>query len=992
MTTGRRARISIAELVTLLLFSVAGLTAHRALASRAVVAQPPVEGEMLPGEVSPSVRLASRRHGPIGVPGAAADHVAHAESTEEAPTPIGGSAPTVPLPSPGSRVVAHPRPAISATHRVRSTMVVRPRDFAVLQIPVPASVQGGGPIEWHARAAEEMQLLSGVTGMVRAVEDSVTMVVRVPEGSPAGERDAAIIEFSSATTSVETRVSLVVARIRRPSVRLDRRLIIVPQGERTIVRAQVVNLGNATDTFDLRASVPNVLVATVTPALVVLNAGESRTVVIETRQRSANGAGGGFLRLAAHASAGDSSSSQTQIDFAPRAPVGPRGPYLRLGAATVVGDDRGATPVLGAAISGTYRGNIQLYGQAVHPLDAGDVNAVGLARVGYSVNGAFLQASAPTWRSRIGVLSERASVTTGENIFGVGVSGGARHGGWDASAIAAQPASWTPGSGQMVSATAGYRGPFGRASLTASHLRDGFAGGRSLDAIGVGIQTSPLDGLTVDGEAAYRGFDGRAGVGLAATTEYRSSTRFGRVELAHTPGGTTAFAAATERAGASGGLRVGRRFTLQASAFRASNRPDGQDPSRSSGIGGGVSTLLNDESTLDLTVSGRSFESEATPTGFGNEEVTARAGLRTRYRGLVLAGYAGVGSSARTLSPLSGGTAKVSGTRRVAGGSALLPTADGSFSLAVDYESNARGTGFLPQAMSVGLAGNQIRIPGLTSGPRLDVSVQRYDWFDTRQAGTQILVGTEFGLGTDYTARVSLERNPFIRAVGASTPWTMSLRLERGLHLPGGRRAAVRGVVYEDRNANGAQDPTEMFLSGVRVRRGNDFATTDRRGRFEFEAPGSSAVYVDPLSLPEDQVPTGPGIPSAGGNPLQLRVVPTAPLIIRLRYVVDSLGRAPTTPKNRLTVAIRDSANVVWALRPDSSGHVAFDALPPGIYTIEVDLSDGNERLRLLRAAPQVIIQPGTKTEPVTLEIGLRPVRVFNNLDGGREAVGGRRR
>jgi hypothetical protein len=56
--------------------------------------------------------------------------------------------------------------------------------------------------------------------------------------------------------------------------------------------------------------------------------------------------------------------------------------------------------------------------------------------------------------------------------------------------------------------------------------------------------------------------------------------------------------------------------------------------------------------------------------------------------------------------------------------------------------------------------------------------------------------------------------------------------------------AAVRGVVYDDRNGNGVRDPGEIGLAGVAVSDGVDVALTGADGRYELPTRADATVFV----------------------------------------------------------------------------------------------------------------------------------------------------
>jgi hypothetical protein len=95
----------------------------------------------------------------------------------------------------------------------------------------------------------------------------------------------------------------------------------------------------------------------------------------------------------------------------------------------------------------------------------------------------------------------------------------------------------------------------------------------------------------------------------------------------------------------------------------------------------------------------------------------------------------------------------------------------------------------------------------------------------------------------------------------------------------------VHGIVYHDRNRNGAHDAGERGLSGIRVSNGREVVLTDRRGRYGLPVDNDTIIFlikpagwmtpIDDRNLPRFYYVHKP----QGSPPLKYRGVdPTGPL------------------------------------------------------------------------------------------------------------------
>jgi len=96
----------------------------------------------------------------------------------------------------------------------------------------------------------------------------------------------------------------------------------------------------------------------------------------------------------------------------------------------------------------------------------------------------------------------------------------------------------------------------------------------------------------------------------------------------------------------------------------------------------------------------------------------------------------------------------------------------------------------------------------------------------------------------------------------------------------------ARGVVFEDKNANGLRDADEPGLAGIKISNGSEIVKTSEQGRYEIEVDDDTIVfiikprgYMTPVG--EDQLPKFYYVHKPAGSPPDFKypgVAPTGPL------------------------------------------------------------------------------------------------------------------
>jgi hypothetical protein len=133
----------------------------------------------------------------------------------------------------------------------------------------------------------------------------------------------------------------------------------------------------------------------------------------------------------------------------------------------------------------------------------------------------------------------------------------------------------------------------------------------------------------------------------------------------------------------------------------------------------------------------------------------------------------------------------------------------------------------------------------------------------------------------------------------------------------------LEGVVYEDTNGNGQQDPGEPGISGVEIEvtdsAGNtQTVTTDEKGEYSATVPpGNTTVTIDETTLP------GGSTQTEGGNPSTVTVPANG-------VGTDVDGFAPPA----------DAGTVTGVIYEDLDGNGQQDPGEPGIPGVEIEVTD----------------------------------------------------
>lgn len=899
------------------------------------------------------------------------------------------TAPAAPAPA--------PKPAPRASVRVRASAerfhregAVEPHSLQVITVPVPGRY-AGKRVDFAVTPSGTADLLSAHEGTLPATitpaPRATTIVTRVPAGATAGPLEVARVDFSDDSSTTTVSVELTVARLRRITLRPLRASTAVYPGQKAQIDLVALNLGNAPDTLRLQVD-PISGWRVEHPATLVLQPGQQQELVLNVRTPPPPASGFVPLTLRARADTGTIASVLLPVELLPDDAEGlrARGPVVTAGMATAVGDSFGSSPVVALSVDGPLTDKVSIRGHLVQTTDRADYNVYAMGRVGYYIDNSFLNATGHGWSVTGGRTGMGFSPVLGWNAYGLGTSGEVSHGGWDLGVLAVQEKFGNVVGAPQVGARLSRGTAHGTWSLTATRLRQQILFDRALDAAGVGYQLDK-GSVSLTADAGYRSSTAASGVAGAFRLAAHSPRQQFLLSAAHAPGGSGAFARATNEVNGSAFRRFTPRLILRAFGYGSSDAPGTGSTSNTRGGGFGPSVSVGRRSNVDLSLTSARSEFQAVTGTVISTDRMATFGARTLFHDVGLRGSVGVGQLARSTAISLGPTFDRTGRRLVINAGAEKQTAVGSFSLEANMEQNDATTGQVPRISSLVLQASRLRpFPG-PHAPVFAATVWTNSYPGAPSIGPAARISADLQLPGQFALMIDAERNPYLRGDGHA-PVIAAIRLERSIGIPGIRRPTTQGAVFDDRNGDGIRDDDEPGLGGVLVRRGAQSMTTRPDGTFRFYEPAApnAAPVVDVGSLEVGQIAPSPNATS--GRTWALPVMRTAQLRIQVVPTPDSLGRVPLTKPSVPTVIATDSTGAVWVAHPDSAGWTMFDALPAGEYTLTIDFTGSTERLRMLESPPVVRVTTAQAPEPVKIPYGFRAVRVF---DGGTTG-GGRRR
>jgi hypothetical protein len=286
-------------------------------------------------------------------------------------------------------------------------------------------------------------------------------------------------------------------------------------------------------------------------------------------------------------------------------------------------------------------------------------------------------------------------------------------------------------------------------------------------------------------------------------------------------------------------------------------------------------------------------------------------------------------------------------------------------------------SGAVRRQSTVALRGHHSLSSSPGRGAGVDWEIQKLRGIVAR--GTTVVhAGISIPITEMFAVKLYSERNPLFMGATGNTPWIFAFRVEHSTRLPMVRSPGSSGYVYRDVNGNRRLDAGEPGMDGVIVRRGGEMAVTDASGRYRLAGDGRTQILVDEGSLPLGWIQLTTGSPDIGVGPT---------ISAEIRFVVAPRSGIETADVDLsgIRAVARDAVGGEWVARMIGPTVAVFEALSPGAYTVELDLSALEEPLILRNPLPILHVDP---LEPsfVTVMLDPRPIRMWRGEPSGSQA------
>jgi hypothetical protein len=246
--------------------------------------------------------------------------------------------------------------------------------------------------------------------------------------------------------------------------------------------------------------------------------------------------------------------------------------------------------------------------------------------------------------------------------------------------------------------------------------------------------------------------------------------------------------------------------------------------------------------------------------------------------------------------------------------------------------------------------------------------VQQLRDFSTR-AATIVRAGVSVPVTAGLAVKFYAERNPLFTAAAGGSPWVYALRIEQSVRAPMVRPPGTTGYVYRDLNGNQQRDAGEPGVDGAVLKRGAEVSMTDANGKYRLAGNTRAAIVLDEASLPLGWIRQTTGSRDiAVGSSMNAE--------IRFFVAPRSSIEAVQVDLSGIRAIARDSSGREWVARMTAPLVASFESLPPGNYTIELDVSAVAEPLVPRLPLPSLIVTP-FEASFVTIVLDPRPLRMW---------------
>jgi len=856
-----------------------------------------------------------------------------------------------------------------------------PRSYQVISLPVPDALIDASEIEVAVVPQANFVILGSRNHKLnaRAGQKRLAVTIGIPAGALAGRLIAARAEFVAPGSPVLiVPIEIEVTRVRSVALRPGRGQLNAQAGSDIMLPFDISNSGNAVEQLDAQLTLPEGWSSRDNKqGALTISPGETVKRRVRLKVPALSATGSSFIGIKLLAGADTLATETMTIEVFNSGSIGSQaGPLITTSYSHALDENGAANQLVSVTATGALYDSVHIDAHASAGSLTGAAASNAFAHLGTSQSSASLVLTAPTAQLSLGNTGTTFSDLTGLYPYGQGALVHLQHPEWNLLALGAY--SMPTGLSTERKPMAGLRGEhqLGVAQLSASvsHLEDTGPSPRKLDAAGIGAALPAPLGSTLKAEVAERRFTGGTGLGWSSQLVRMAGESSEELRATHAPGGSDAFARATNELVANASERLSSRAYITASAWRTTDQTSVFSGMKSSGFSLRPQYTLRGATVLALEARSYLFDASSRPTapgtggGFGSREQQLGISLTTSLHQYYLNTSAYLGNVTRTVTPLGLATISDRTPRNYWTTQAGWSGPAGLIELQSRIEQTRDRGGFVNQQSLFGVRGDQVVLPWF-GGVRAEGELQRVYGFGNERSSL-VRAGLAVPLINGLALKLDVERNSIFHSTSGHVPWIFGLRMEHSITIPMLRMPGTSGYVYQDLNGNQRRDNGERGIAGAIVKRGSETAVADASGKYRVGGDPREAVSVDEASLPDGWSANG----AARGD---LSVTLTTTAEVELVVAARSGISAVQVDLAKAHVIARDSAGREWGALMTGPTTATFQSLPVGVYSLEFDLSELSEPL-VPRTPLPVLMVSGTESKSIVITLDPRPIRMWN--------------
>ncbi|HEX6628051.1 MAG TPA: NEW3 domain-containing protein [Gemmatimonadaceae bacterium] len=860
------------------------------------------------------------------------------------------------------------------------TVAGAPRSYQVVTIPVPDELAQMSAIQLSIVPRGEFVVLGPRNRELsprgqRKLRLPVT--IGIPASALAGRIVAAEARFSAPGSSMTmvVPIEIDVSLVRKILLRNGKAPLNAQAGNDVVLPFEIVNAGNAVDTVSPELDLPSGWIAReIRQNALVLSPGETAKRHVRLKVPTLSSTGSSFVHLVLLAGRDTLAAETMTVEVFNSSSIGREaGPLITSAVSQAVDENGRPNRLVTLNATGALFDSVHVDARMSQGSVVGGAASNAFAHLGTYQSSASVNFSAPSGQLSLGNTGTSFSDLTGLYPYGQGLLLHVQHPAWSVLGLGAMSMKLptSPERKPMLGIRAEKQLGFAQLSGSMTHLEDAGPSPRRLDAVGVGAAVPAFLGGTLKAEIAERRFDLGNGIGWSSELVRLAGEGNEQLRVTHAPGGSDAFARATNEVVANVSERVFSRGVISASAWRTTDATSVFSGLKSNGFSLRPQLTLFPGTTMALEARSYQFDatSRATNAGaFGSREQQLGTSVSTYMRQYYLNTSAFLGNVTRTVTPFGQAIVSDRTPRNYWTTNAGWSGAGGLLELQMRIEQTRDRGGFVNQQSLFGIRGEQLVLPWF-GGVRGEGELQRVNGFGDEKSSI-MRAGLVVPIVSGFALKVDAERNSIFHSTSGKVPWVIGVRFEHTLVVPMLRTPGTSGYVFEDMNGNQRRDDGEPGVPGAIVRRGSETAVADGSGKYRVGGDGRQPVTIDEASLPDGWSSNGP---ARGDLAVSLSRSAEIELVVAPRSGISSVQ----VDLSKAHVIAKDAANREWAAVMTGPTTATFQSLPVGTYKLDFDLSELSEPLVPRTPIPQLMVT-GKDSKSITITLDPRPIRMWN--------------